>query len=224
MEILSSFGKSPNQRHIGLALAALSRGEVIAVPTETGYCFVGLSSQRSTHEQLLSLRNAHPRQKPFSLLCKDAKQVSGVTQLSTSAFRILNRILPGPFTLILPVHRNTPKNSTGAFRSTVGVRITGNALSEALMAQLDEPLLITSVTDAEELAQEGYTDENFDPALDRWWTSAEGILTHARGHVRLILCSEEPMPMRFSTILDLSIDGQLEIVRDGGWPLKAIEI
>lgn len=218
-EILICSGKTVNQRHIERVVGAIRQGEIIVLPTETGYCYAGLAEHKSTHPSLLKLREAHPRHKPFSLLCSDAKQVTRVAQLSTSAFRVFNRVLPGPFTLILPVSKNTPKTSTGEFRSTVGIRVSAHPIAAALCAAVGEPLMVTSVTDGEELIAEGYADSDFAPDLVRWWTTPEGILRHARGHVHLIIGGPETLPLHVSTILDLSVDGEVRLLRDGGWEI-----
>lgn len=222
-EILLTHGHSINQRHLSKTVQCLREGKVIALPTDTGYCFAGHSGLKSTHATLLELRKEHPKQKPFSLLCKDAKQVSSIAQLSTSAYRVLNKLLPGPFTLILPAHRETPQTCMGSFKSTVGVRISNHPVAVGLMDHLDFPLLITSVTDAEELKKEGYLDDDYEESLDRWWTTAEGVQLHTPKGVHLLLRGEEPLPMKISTILDLTEEGQWAVLRDGGWPLSGLE-
>lgn len=219
-EILVCAGKTINQRHIQRITESLQKGEIITIPTETGYCYAGLADHRATHPSLLKLREAHPKHKPFSLLCENAKRVSQVAQVSTSAFRILNRVLPGPFTLILPVHRNTPKTSTGEFRDTVGVRMSSHPIAQAVCEAANAPLMVTSVTDAEELIAEGYGESDFESELERWWTHAEGILQHSGNLVKLIITGEEPLPLHVSTILDLSDEGNVRILRDGGWELE----
>lgn len=219
-EILVCAGKTINQRHIQRITKSLQKGEIITIPTETGYCYAGLADHKATHPSLLKLREAHPKHKPFSLLCENAKRVSQVAQVSTSAFRILNRVLPGPFTLILPVHRNTPKTSTGEFRDTVGVRMSSHPIAQAVCEAANAPLMVTSVTDAEELIAEGYGESDFESELERWWTHAEGILQHSGNLVKLIITGEEPLPLHVSTILDLSDEGNVRILRDGGWELE----
>lgn len=216
-EILVCVGKSINQRHVDRVIDSLRKGEIIVLPTETGYCYAGIAEHKATHTTLLKLREAHPRHKPFSLLCKDANKIGQIAQLSTAAYRVINRVLPGPFTIILPVNKNTPKTSTGEFRSTVGVRISGNPVAQAVCQAIETPLMVTSVTDAEELLAEGYLDDTSDERLERWWTTAEGVLKHSQNNIKLLIAGDEPLPMRVSTILDLSGDGAIVVLRDGGW-------
>jgi tRNA threonylcarbamoyl adenosine modification protein (Sua5/YciO/YrdC/YwlC family) len=220
IEILVCTGKNVNQRHIARATDALSKGDIVVLPTETGYCFAGRSDHKATHSALLKLRQAHPRHKPFSLLCENAKQIGQISQVSTAAYRVINKVLPGPFTLILPVHRNTPQTSTGEFRTTVGVRISSHPIAQAVCAAVQVPLMVTSVTDGEELIAEGYTESDFEEQLERWWTNAEGISRHSHGLVKIFLAGEEPLPLHVSTILDLSTEGEVRVLRDGGWELS----
>jgi len=232
-EILVCTGKNVNTRHLARIVSAAQNGDIFVLPTETGYCFAGLAEHKATHAGLLKLREAHPRHKPFSLLCRDAQQISQVALLSTSAFRVLNRVLPGPFTLILPIHKNTPKMSTGEFRRTVGVRMSAHPVAQAVLDALAAPLMVTSVTDADELAHDINGAQNRQDVnhwseeseafehLNAWWTHAEGILEHCHRPIPLIIAGEEPLPLRVSTILDLTEDGEVKVLRDGGWDYES---
>ncbi|MEY4065128.1 MAG: hypothetical protein RIR26_1336 [Pseudomonadota bacterium] len=220
-EILFLQGRGINSRHIEKAKSVLESGDFVVIPTETGYCYAGLAHHKRTHQNLLALRLAHPQNKPFSLLCKDAKQISEIAEVSTASFRMINKVLPGPFTLVLPSLKKTPAASLGAFRGTVGVRMTSHPLTRALLESVDSPLMVTSVTDAEELEQESYSETESDETPDRWWTTAEGILSHSNNKVPLLLSGEEPLVMRFSTVIDLSRENEIHILRDGGWPLES---
>lgn len=218
-EILYTQGRGVNSRHMERAKTGLELGEIVVVPTETGYCYAGLAHHKRTHQNLLALRHAHPQHKPFSLLCKDAKQVSEIAEVSTASYRMINKVLPGPFTLVLPSLKRTPIASLGSFRGTVGVRMTSHPLTSALLEAVNAPLMVTSVTDAEELEEESYSETDSTETPDRWWTSAEGILSHAQSKVLLLLAGDEPLILRVSTVIDLSRDNEIEILRDGGWPL-----
>jgi len=221
-KILVIQGRSINQKSIDSAAQALMNGEIIVLPTETGYCFAGLAHRKASHMKLWELRSAHPKTKPFSLLCLNAKTASEVSRISTPAFRILNKLLPGPFTLILPVNRETPNYSTGPHKSTIGIRVSAHPIAHKVLEAVNAVLVVTSVTDADELAEEGYTEESYDSQLERWWTTPEGIDAHTDGRVALVIGQQEPLPIRHSTIIDLSADDSPEVLRDGGWPIESL--
>jgi tRNA threonylcarbamoyl adenosine modification protein (Sua5/YciO/YrdC/YwlC family) len=216
-------GRTINQRHADVAVKAIRDAQVVVLPTETGYCFAGLAHRKAIHQKLWELRQAHPKSKPFSLLCPDAKAVAAVARVSTPAYRLMNKLLPGPFTLILPVNKETPNFSTGTHKNTIGIRIPSHPVAQCILAAVDTPLVVTSVTDADELEQEGYTESSFDAQLERWWTSGEGIDAHTKGQLSLVIGQQDPLPLRHSTVIDLSDNDVPRVIRDGGWPLSGID-
>jgi tRNA threonylcarbamoyl adenosine modification protein (Sua5/YciO/YrdC/YwlC family) len=221
-KVLVMQGRSINQRNIEIATQSLKNGQIVVFPTETGYCFAGLAHRKSSHTKLWELRSAHPKTKPFSLLCLNAKSASEVARVSTPAFRLMNKLLPGPFTLILPVHRDTPNFSTGAHKNTIGIRISAHPIAQRILEAVDAVLVVTSVTDADELADEGYTNEDYNSQLDRWWTTPEGIEAHTNGEIGVVIGQQEPLPMRHSTIIELIEGDSPRVLRNGGWPLEGL--
>lgn len=217
--LLKIHGTPPNQRHVAAATDALRKGGVILAPTETGYCFFADASRDAGYEALLKLRAAHPRQKPFSLLCADLKQVSSIANLDTPTFRIASRVLPGPYTFLLPTTRNTPQFSGAPKRKVVGVRVCSHPVAAALAAEFGEPIAVTSVTDAEELLADSYYEDVQGP--DSWWVSPEAILDRFPNKVALALEWNEFVPMRVSTVVDFG-ESPPRLVRDGGWPLEEL--
>jgi tRNA threonylcarbamoyl adenosine modification protein (Sua5/YciO/YrdC/YwlC family) len=218
-EILNLHDENPHLRHIRTAADALERGGIVLSPTETGYCLMGDPRLETTHKAFLLMRQAHPNKKPFALLCRDIAQASSCTQISTSVFRIATRAFPGPYTFVLEANRNTPKFAGGPKRKTVGIRISSHPITQALMKEYDNPLLITSVTDAQELSEEHYFDEESRPTEDAWWARAETICAHFQRGIEVALGSNHSVPMHVSTIIDFTQD-PVTIIRDGGWDLN----
>ena len=216
-QILQVHEKNPEKRHIKTAVTLLESGKILLVPTDTGYCFVGDSSKESSRLNFLTLRPSHPKNKPFSLVCKDISQVSHIAQLSTQIFRIATRIWPGPYTLILECTKNTPKVAAGPKRKTVGIRIPAHPILQSLIHEFQNPLLITSVTDEDELIADEYFEH--DNQTDSWWTNVKEICARApKGILELALENDEPVPLSVSTIIDFSQETPV-LVRDGGWEL-----
>lgn len=221
-QILKVHEKNPEKRHIRTAASIIENGGVVLVPTDTGYCFVGDSNKESTHNIFLKLRPSHPKNKPFSLVCKDISQVSQIAQFSTKIFRIATRIWPGPYTLILECNKNTPKVAAGPKRKTVGIRISAHPILKSLMEEFQNPLLITSVTDEDELIADEYFEH--DNQEDSWWTNVSKICARApKESIALALENDEPVPLKVSTIVDFS--GPIPVlIRDGGWELDFLDV
>jgi len=219
--ILKIHGTPPNARHIESAAEALRMGHVVLAPTETGYCFFGDPESDAVFETLLKLRPGHPRNKPLSLLCGDLKQVASIATLDTPVYRVASRVLPGPYTFILPCTRKTPGAACGPKRKTVGVRVSDHPVATALVKEFGAPLVLTSVTDAEELIGTLYYEDVQDP--DSWWVSPEAILSKCASRVPFALEWNDFVPMRVSTVVDFTVVPPV-IIRDGGWPTEALGI
>ena len=184
--ILKIHGTPPNARHIESAAEALHGGHVVLAPTETGYCFFGDPESDAVFEALLRLRPGHPRNKPLSLCgSADLKQVAAIATLDTPVYRVASRVLPGPYTLLLPCTRKTPGAACGPKRKTVGVRVSDHPVASALVKAFGAPLALTSVTDAEELIGGHYYEDVQDP--DSWWVSPEAIVAKCENRVPLAL-------------------------------------
>lgn len=217
--ILKIHGDNPERRHIQHAREALNRGQIVLLPTETGYCFVGDPNSEKVFKRFLDLRQAHPKQKPFSLLCRDLSQVAEVASFNTPVFRVAKKALPGPYTILLNANRNTPKYAGSQKKDSVGIRISEDTVAASVAAAYEAPLLITSVTDSEELDSEHYYDDDAEEQTQNaWWTNAEDICEHHKGKVDVALCVDRPVQMHASTIVDFTTEPPL-LVRDGGWPL-----
>jgi tRNA threonylcarbamoyl adenosine modification protein (Sua5/YciO/YrdC/YwlC family) len=213
--------ENPHTRNIRMAADALDKGGVVLLPTETGYCLVGDAKLESTHRTFLSLRQAHPNKKPFSLLCRDLQQTGQCAVLTTSVYRIATRAFPGPFTFILETNRHTPKFAGTPKRKSVGIRISSHLVAQAVIDAFGSPLLITSITDAEELELTDYFDD--EQQRDAWWTDAEAIAARFRDGIQVVLASSRPVPMRVSTVIDFTQDPAI-VLRDGGWGTDIIGI
>jgi tRNA threonylcarbamoyl adenosine modification protein (Sua5/YciO/YrdC/YwlC family) len=212
--LLKFYENSLNQRHIDKAVSALDNGDIILIPTETGYCYAGKSNLDSSYIALLELRQAHPKTKPFSILCKDLKQVSSVAEVTTPIYRYAAKAFPGPYTFILKCNRNSPQFSKGTKRKTIGVRVSGHPVTALLMENVSEPLVITSVTDGEELIQENYYEDVQTP--DSWWVNPDQIAERANSRMTIALEWEDFVPMRVSTVIDFSEDPP-RLIREGGF-------
>lgn len=221
-QVLSIHQKNPDKRHIKKVIEILDGGGIILAPSETGYCFIASSSCDSSHEKFLKLRPGHPKNKPFSLFCKDISQVSKIAYLNTQTFRIATRAWPGPYTFVLPCTKNTPKIASGPKRKTVGIRISNHPIIECITNEFSHPLLVTSVTDEDELIAQDYFEK--DTKQDFWWTNVIEICKQAiHGKIDLAIECNEIVPIKVSTIVDFTQEPPI-LLRDGGWALDFLGI
>lgn len=207
-------------RALGHLGEGLSAGGLALLPTDTGYCYVGDPNVPSTHRAFLRLRAAHPRNKPFSLIVPGMAVLSDIATMTTPQYRVVKKLLPGPFTVILAKNKRTPVSATGQRGDTVGVRLPDVPWIAELMAQYGKPLLVTSVTDAEELVMGDYYDSEAS-SPDAWWAYGEEILRLHGHELSFFVDPHGPQPMRVSTIFDLTEDPPV-MIRDGGWDVEGL--
>ncbi|MFO7157273.1 MAG: L-threonylcarbamoyladenylate synthase [Pseudomonadota bacterium] len=134
----------PQPRLVERAVAALEAGGVIAYPTDTYYAIGCDLLNRKAVEKLYLLKQ-RPKSKPLTFLCADLSDASRYARISNFAYRTMKRLVPGPFTFILPATPLTPEIAMTR-QKTVGIRISDAAIPRALVERLGHPLLTASAT------------------------------------------------------------------------------
>lgn len=143
-QILTIHPSHPQARLIEQAVYLLRSGEVMAYPTDTSYAF-GCSIQNKKGldkiRQIRGLGDDHE----FSLMCKDLTQVSQYIKLSNQHYRLLKKLTPGPYTFILPTTKEVPRRLKDKKSKTIGLRIADNAIVQALLEAMEEPIYTTTL-------------------------------------------------------------------------------
>lgn len=186
---------NPQVRLIRHVIEALHDGEVIALPTDSVYAFGCRLMDKKAIQKLYQIKRVD-KGHPMALLCADLKHISVYARVSTPAYKIIKRHLPGPYTFVLEATREVPKRMLTK-QHTVGLRVPDNAIVQELVRELGEPILATS---AEVVGYGIFTDpEDIEARLGKQLGCVidGGILTDAR-----------------STIIDLSDDIPV-ILREG---------
>ena len=177
------------------------------IPTDTVYAIVCSAERPRGAQSLYRLKGpaGTAAGKPLSVLFHDLSTVAEYTRgIPNIAYKVMKRVLPGPYTLILSASKRLPSAALQG-RKTIGVRIPGNEVTLALLRALGEPLLSTSV----------YHYEGDDPMDD-----PIEISTRFGPDVDLVLDAGPILPEP-STVLDLS-DGSVTVLREGKGPLEPI--
>lgn len=134
---------NPQQRLIQQVVDQLRRGAVICYPTDTGYG-IGCDFSNQKAVKKINLIKNRPKGKPFSFMCSDLKDISSYAHVSNTAYRLLKRNLPGPYTFVLPGTKLVPK-AMATTQKTVGIRVPENPICRMLLETLGNPLINTSL-------------------------------------------------------------------------------
>ena len=149
-KLLKIYSENPNEREIKKVVQVLREGGVIIYPTDTVYAMGCDITNNKGLEKLSRIKGIKLQKNRWSFICENLSQVADyVKQLDTKTFKILKRTLPGSFTYILPGSSNLPKNFKN--RDTVGIRISDNTIIQALLEELGNPIVTTSIHDQDEI-------------------------------------------------------------------------
>ena len=138
----------PSPRKIQQAVEVLHGGGVAAYPTDSVYALGCAIESRDAIERIYRAKGMHKNQR-LALICPDLSTASEFGMFSQTAFRLAQRIFPGPYTLVVPATRAVPKTLTDTKRRTVGIRITSHPIAQALAVALGRPLLTSSAVSPE---------------------------------------------------------------------------
>jgi len=187
----------PSPRKIEQALEVLHRGGVVAYPTDSIYALGCAIEARDAIERIYRAKNMNKKQR-LALICPDLSTASAYGQFSQTAFRLAQRIFPGPYTLVVPATHEVPRTLTHDKRRTVGIRITSHPIAQALAKGLGRPLLTTSAV----------LGEDHEPCRD-----AEEILEAFGKHIDLVIDATQT-PASPSTVIE--VDGDtVTVIREG---------
>ncbi|WP_408896616.1 L-threonylcarbamoyladenylate synthase [Nocardioides sp. R1-1] len=188
---------NPQPRALQQIVAALQDDALIAYPTDSGYALGCRVGNRDGRDRILKIRGLDEKHH-FTLVCRDFSQLGQLVHVDNAAFRAIRSATPGPYTFILPGMPDVPRRLLHPKKRTVGVRIPDHTFVQALLAELGEPLLTSTLIlpgETEPRTMGWEVKEDLDHEVD--------IVVEA-GEVR-------PEP---TTVVDWS-DGAPEILRRG---------
>lgn len=142
--ILPLHPEHPQKRHVDRVVEVLHRGGVIIYPTDTVYGLGCDIFNRKAINRIYQIKQA-PSGKPLSFVCADLKDLARYAKnISNASYRMMKRLLPGPYTFILEASRDVPKFMIGK-RRTVGIRVPDNPICLEIVQALGRPVLSTSI-------------------------------------------------------------------------------
>ena len=189
--------ENPQARSISQAVEIVRSGGLIAYPTDSCYALGAQLGNREALDRIRSIRHLDAKHH-FTLVCKDFAQLGQFVQIDNDVFRSIKAVTPGSYTFILPATKEVPKRLLHPKKKTVGVRIPDHRVVQALLAELGEPLLSSTLLlpDEEEPLTQGWEiKERLEHMVDAVIDSGD--------------CGAEP-----TTVIDYS-SGVADIVRRG---------
>ncbi len=135
---------NPQPRLLKQAAQIIQAGGVAAVPTDSSYALVCRLDDKNAAEQLRRIRQVDDKHH-LTLLCKDLSELASYARVDNRQYRILKLGTPGPYTFILEATKEVPRRVSHPSRRTIGLRVPDHAVLQALLAQLNEPLLATTL-------------------------------------------------------------------------------
>jgi len=190
---------NPDLKKIKLIADLLDRGGIIVYPTDTVYALGCSLNCKRAIEKLAKLKGVKLKNANFSIVFNDLSQLSEYAKhIDRPTYKILNKNLPGPFTFILEATSKIPK-LFDTNKKNIGIRIPDNNIVLELVKYLNNPIVTTSIHDADEIIEYS-TDPNL--IICNWEDKVDAVIDGGYGL---------NVP---STVVDLS-NGEVEIIRQG---------
>ena len=187
----------PQPRLIKQAAEIARSGGLIAMPTDAAYSLAGVAGYAPLLDRIRRIRGVDERHH-FTLMCRDLSEIATYARVDNSQYRLLKAITPGAYTLILQGSKELPRRVLHPKRKTIGLRVPSHPFVLALLAELNEPLLTSTL---------------ILPGDDAPLSDVDSIRARLEKQIDLVIdagaCGTE-----MTTVVNLS-DGQPELIRAG---------
>jgi tRNA threonylcarbamoyl adenosine modification protein (Sua5/YciO/YrdC/YwlC family) len=188
---------NPQARLVNQAVDIIRGGGIVVYPTDASYalgCHLGDKDALTRIRHIRRLGEKHN----FTLVCRDLSELATYARVDNSAYRLLKACTPGPYTFILPATREVPRRLVHPKKKTIGIRVPDNRVCQALLGELGEPLMSTTL----QLPGDEYPLSDPEEIRDRLEHQVELIVDGGYGGLEI------------TTVVSLE-DGVPEIVREG---------
>ncbi|MCX6257332.1 MAG: L-threonylcarbamoyladenylate synthase [Bacteroidia bacterium] len=197
--LIRIYPENPNAKDIEKVVDILRRGGVIIYPTDTVYGIGCDINNQKAVERVARIKGVKPEKANFSFICYDLSHLSDFTSpVNNDVYKLMRRTLPGPFTYILKANNKVPRLFQSN-KKTVGIRIPDNEIARAIVRELGNPIMSTSVHDNDEVIE--------------YITDPELIHEKYEDIVDLVIDGGYGTNIA-STIVDCT-SGEIEIIRQG---------
>ncbi len=194
--LLKIYPENPNPKAVEQAVEVLRNGGVIIYPTDTVYAFGCDIFQARALEKICKFRGIDPRKANLSIVCSDLSHLSEFAKVDNNTFKLMKRLLPGPFTFILNRSNKLPKLFKE--RSEVGIRVPDNNITIELVKALGNPILSASLRDDDDDVLEYLTDPEL--MSEKYYNEVDLVIDGGFGNIKpstVIDCTgDEPAIVR----------------------------
>jgi tRNA threonylcarbamoyl adenosine modification protein (Sua5/YciO/YrdC/YwlC family) len=198
-ELIKIHPQNPEARKISRVVDVLRKGGIIVYPTDTIYGIGCDLMNRKSIERLCQIMDIKPQKLDLSFICQDLSQIAEfVKRIDTPVFKLLKKTLPGPYTFILESSSKVPK-ILDVNKKTVGVRIPNHPIPQMIVAELNHPLITSSIKD--------------DDRIKEYTTEPEEIYEDFKNKVDIVIDGGAGGNIP-STVVDCTSD-ELKIIRQG---------
>ena len=135
---------NPQGRLIKQAAQIVHGGGIVALPTDSSYALVCHLDDKAAVERIRRIRGIDEKHH-LTLLCRDLSEIGQYARVDNRQYRLLKAATPGPFTIIMEATREVPRRVSHPSRKTIGVRVPENPIAQALLAELGQALLGTTL-------------------------------------------------------------------------------
>lgn len=135
---------NPQARLVHQAVEILRKGGIVVYPTDSAYalgCHIGDKKAIERIRHIRRLDSDHH----FALVCLDLSELGIYAKVNNSAYRQIKAATPGPYTFILPATKEVPRRLVDSKRKSIGLRVPDNEICRALLAELGEPIMSTTL-------------------------------------------------------------------------------
>ena len=195
--------QNPQARLVHQAVEILREGGIVAYPTDSSYALGCMLGNKEAQQRIRAIR-AVDEGHHFTLICRDLAELATYAQVDNSQFRLIKANTPGPYTFILKATREVPRRLQHPRRSTIGLRVPDHAVTQAMLAELDQPLLSMTLLLADEIEP-----------LNEAWEIRERL-----EHQLDLVIDAGACPAQPTTVIDLTGDAP-QLVRQGAGDLAA---
>lgn len=136
--------ENPQLRLIKQAAQIIHGGGIVALPTDSCYALVCHLDDKAAVERLRRIRSVDDKHH-LTLLCRDLSEIAQYARVDNRQYRLLKAATPGPFTVILEATKEVPRRLSHPSRKTIGLRVPENRIAHALLEELGQPLLGTTL-------------------------------------------------------------------------------
>jgi tRNA threonylcarbamoyl adenosine modification protein (Sua5/YciO/YrdC/YwlC family) len=186
---------NPQPRLIRQAAAIIQSGGIVAVPTDSAYALVCRLDDKAAVERLRRIRGVDDKHH-LTLLCRDLSEISVYARVDNQQYRLLKATTPGPYTVVLEATREVPRRLSHPSRKTIGLRVPENRILLALLEELGEPIIGTTL----QLPGDQHMLSDPDEVRDRLGNQVELVIDGGAGTLEpttiVDLTGPEPLLLR----------------------------